>query len=139
VRLVGIGLLSLSVLGCEGDSFDPAAEDLTGTWSFSATVEETTQVCTVSEAPFTFTEVNPDSLVGQGGVGGTIQCSDGSRTFPSNPYLEHSTVFLTRVGSAVRVDRGGLLLFKGEIRSATRMSGTTTIDSLPGTWVAQRQ
>jgi hypothetical protein len=134
-----VGLLSLSALGCSGDSFSPAELDLAGTWIFNATVEQTTQICNVTEAPITFTPVTADSLVGQGGVGGTIQCSSGDRTFAANPYLEHTTVFLTRSGSAVRIDRHGSLLFRGEIRSATRMSGTTTVDSLPGTWVGQRQ
>jgi hypothetical protein len=139
VQVFRVGLLTLSALGCNGDSFSAAELDLGGTWIFNATVEETTQTCNVTETPITFTAVTADSLVGKGGEGGTIQCTSGTRTFAANPYLEHSTVFLTRTGSTVRIDRHGSLLFRGEIRSASRMSGTTTMDSLPGTWIGQRQ
>ena len=139
MRLLGSGLLALAAVSCGGDSFDPAETNLTGTWVFTATIQETSQNCNIADAPITFTAVSPDSLVGEGGVGGTIQCSNGVSIFGVSPYLEHSTVFLIRSGTSVRIERRGSLLFAGEIRSDTRMSGTTTVDSLPGSWVAERQ
>jgi hypothetical protein len=139
MRWLALGLLALAALSCGGDSFDPAEINLAGTWVFSATIQETSQDCNISEAPITFSAASPDSLVGQGGVGGTIRCSNGVSIFAADPYLEHTTVFLTRSGSTVRIERHGSLLFAGEIRSENRMSGTTTVDSLPGSWVAERQ
>jgi hypothetical protein len=139
VRRLCLGLIGLGAVGCAGDSLNPAALDLSGTWVFTATIEETTQSCNVTEAPITFTAVSADSLVGRGGEGGTIQCSNTARTFAASPYLEHATVFLSRRGTSVRIDRHGSLLFQGEIRSDSRMSGTVTTDSLPGSWVAERQ
>jgi hypothetical protein len=139
MRWLGPGLLALATVSCGGDSFNPGEINLAGTWVFSATIQETSQNCNVSEAPITFSSVSPDSLVGQGGVGGTIRCSNGVSIFAVDPYLEHTTVLLTRSGSTVRIERHGSLLFAGEIRSENRMSGTTTVDSLPGSWVAERQ
>ena len=140
MRLLGPALLSLGILGCGGDAFNAAALDLTGTWIFNATIEQTSQTCNVAEAPITFTAMSADadSLIGEGGEGGTIQCSSGTKSSAASPYLEHTTVFLSRNGSTVRIDRHGSLLFQGEIRSDTRMSGTITTDSLPGSWVADR-
>ena len=129
----------MALCSCGGDSVGPAEMDLSGTWIFNATIEQAGQNCNVADAPITFTAVSSDSLVGEGGLGGTIQCSNGARIFAADPYLEHSTVFLTRQGTSVRLERHGSLLFEGEIRSETRMSGTVTVDSLPGSWVAERQ
>jgi hypothetical protein len=139
VRSACAALLVLALSSCGGDSFDPAETSLAGTWILNATIQDTGRNCNVADAPITFTAVSADSLVGEGGLGGTIQCSNGARIFAADPYLEHSTVFLTRQGTSVRLERHGSLLFEGEIRSETRMSGTVTVDSLPGSWVAERQ
>jgi hypothetical protein len=139
LRVLGSGLLTLGTLSCGGDAFDPAALDLEGTWVFNASIEQGSQTCNVSEAPITFTAMSPDSLLGQAREGGTIQCSSGARASAASPFLKNTTVFLIRNGSSVRLDRHGSLLFEGQIRSDIRMSGTITTDSLPGSWIAERQ
>ena len=138
MRWLGLGLLALAAVSCGSDSFNPGEINLAGTWVFSATIQETSQNCNVSEAPITFSAVSPDSLVGQGGVGGTIAAATASASLRwtptsstprfSDPQRQHRSDRAPRVPPLCR-----------EIRSENRMSGTTTIDSLPGSWVAERQ
>lgn len=131
-----------------GDGTGPGEVDLSGTWSYSSTIQQDGDDCRIEDAPM-FVEQQDNLLSGTLEIGG-FQCGDlvceGDASIQSVPlefgqFQEEGTVefeahFLTHEGTASS-DRmvGDLVASRMELSCGTFVE---IIESGPGTWEATR-